>query len=130
MTEHADEQVDVEALLKRSRTRANTLFYVVIALSAVIFIFYGSALVDKIRALTAGVSGSYAAAEKQSQLWRKNISCVGGPPKWVETTNNFKVDATVCPSGDILIRVMAPDNSEYLRWLELDNVVSGEQRGQ
>jgi hypothetical protein len=122
MAEYVDEIPDIEALLKRSKTRANRLFYVVIALSAIIFIFFGASLVDKIRALTAGVSGSYAAAEKQSELWRKNISCVGAPPNFVDAANNLKVDATICSSGDIFVHVITPDNREVYQWVSVEDM--------
>jgi hypothetical protein len=91
---------------------------------AVALITAGPQWIDKGRALALGVKGGSAAeAEKQAQLWRKNLSCSAAPFAWFNTPSTVKVDATICDSGDIFVRASAPDNSNYFKWVPLEDVL-------
>ncbi len=66
---------------------------------------------------------SVADAEKQAQLWRKNLSCSAAPFSWYNNPSNIKIDATICDSGDIFVRAATPGNGQFFKWLPLEDVV-------
>jgi hypothetical protein len=79
---------------------------------------------DRIGAFVQKTGGdSLAQAKQQNELWRKNISCLGAPSAWFESTANVKIDATICDSGDIFVQAMTPDNKPHMSWIALDDVV-------
>jgi len=91
---------------------------------AVALITAGPQWIDKGRALALGIQGGSASeAEKQAMLWRKNLSCSAAPFAWFNNPSNIKVDATICDSGDILVRANTPENSQFFKWLPLEDVV-------
>lgn len=91
---------------------------------AVALITAGPQWIDKGRALALGIKGGSASeAEKQALLWRKNLSCSAAPFAWFNNPSNIKVDATICDSGDILVRANTPENAQFFKWLPLDDVV-------
>jgi hypothetical protein len=71
-------------------------------------------------------SDSYLVAERQSELWRKNLSCSASPFSWYENPRNMRVDATICESGDVFVRVSTPDNRNFFEWVDVDAVVHGQ----
>lgn len=89
---------------------------------AVALITAGPQWIDKAKAMKLGVR-SAAEAERQAQLWAKNASCAGVPAKGFLSPTNVAVDATICDSGDILVRAVTPQNSQIFKWLPLDDVV-------
>ena len=66
---------------------------------------------------------SYKDALAQNKLWKKNISCGGAPSSWYVNPHNVKIDATICSSGDILVRAATPESSDFLRWVPVDEVI-------
>jgi len=123
MTTDVGQPPDFEQLIKQSRTKANKLFYLVIVLFVLFFISLVTAAPRWIdRAFAPAGTDSLDRAKEQSALWHKNASCAGSPPQWVEAANNLKVDTRVCPSGDVLIRVVTLDNMEVYRWVSIDDV--------
>lgn len=89
---------------------------------AVALVTAGPQWVDKAKSLKLGVR-SAAEAERQAELWAKNASCAGVPAKGFLSPTNVAVDATICDSGDILVRAVTPQNAQVYKWLPLDDVV-------
>ena len=89
---------------------------------AVALVTAGPQWIDKFRGMRLGVK-SAAESEKQAALWAKNASCAGMPAKGFLSPRNVAVDATICDSGDILVRAVTPQNAEIFKWLPLDDVV-------
>ncbi|AOS79121.1 hypothetical protein Q5W_09180 [Hydrogenophaga sp. PBC] len=65
-----------------------------------------------------------AIAEQQDRLWRKNLTCAQSPFDWFTNQNNIRTDATICKSGDVLVRVKHPDTEFYFQWVPVDAVVN------
>lgn len=89
----------------------------------VLFPTFGMALitalpdwVDSIHAYTQGVyDKKYSELLEMNQLYQNNLDCLGGPPIWYKAANAGRiVDATVCPSGDLFVRVGVPDDTSPL----------------
>jgi hypothetical protein len=60
------------------------------------------------------------AADQQNEIWEKNFECTRKQAfREVITRHNVKVGTIVCPSGDVLFRVEAPDSPAVLRWVGL-----------
>jgi hypothetical protein len=89
---------------------------------AVALVTAGPQWIDKLKGMRLGVK-SAADSEKQAALWAKNASCAGMPAKGFLSPRNVAVDATICDSGDILVRAVTPQNAEIFKWLPLDDVV-------
>lgn len=80
--------------------------------------------IDKARATWSGVnSESLVDAKKQSELWRRNLTCAASPYSWYNNPSNVKVDATICDSGDIFVRASTPANGQFFKWIPLEEVV-------
>lgn len=71
---------------------------------------------------------SFAAAEKQQEMWRRNLSCSALPFDWYQNPNNIKVDAVICKSGDVFVRASTPESQSFYQWIPLDDVVQ-QQKG-
>jgi hypothetical protein len=69
-------------------------------------------------------SSSFAEAEHQSALWRKNLSCSAAPFNWYRNPRNTRVDARICESGDVFVRVSAPDGQTAFQWVDVDAIVA------
>src|SRR5215210_3266555 len=95
---------------------------------AIALITAGPQWIDKAKSMKLGVR-SAAEAERQAQLWAKNASCAGVPAKGFLSPTNVAVDATICDSGDILVRAVTPQNSQVFKWLPLDDVVRTDATG-
>jgi hypothetical protein len=74
-------------------------------------------------------SGSYAAAERQIALWSKNSSCSQTPYAWYRNPRHVQVDATICDSGDVLVRAQAPGGEVHFQWIEVEPIVGGQPGG-
>lgn len=86
--------------------------------------------IDRGLALYNGTDNlSWAAAERQRALWLKNITCPQAPFAWYHNARNARVDATICDSGDVLIRAFTPDNHYRMEWIGLDQVLGGAPAG-
>jgi hypothetical protein len=79
---------------------------------------------DKAQALYNNIHGrSYAESDRQRALWEKNIACFEQPSASNGNPANVRVNATVCPSGDVLIRVLPPYGRSHFEWVELDRIL-------
>lgn len=67
---------------------------------------------------------SYEEAVKENSLWHKNASCAAAPYAWYTAPTKVKVDATICDSGDVFVRVSSPGSSPKIKWLSVDDVIS------
>ncbi len=80
--------------------------------------------VDKAQAMFNGVEDrSWEQAKAQQEAWRDNLTCSAAPFDWYSTPENLKVDATICNSGDIFVRVATPRQGNFYQWVLLDAIV-------
>lgn len=82
--------------------------------------------IDSVQAAWNGVANrTNAEAERQQALWEKNVSCWSAPFAWHNNPSNVRVNATTCPSGDVLVRVSTPgpDSRTFLEWVELSRIL-------
>ncbi|HEU4969498.1 hypothetical protein [Sphingomonas sp.] len=81
--------------------------------------------VEKYRSARLGLNGkTVAEAEQQNDLWKRNLACASAPFSWYSNPSNVKVDATICDSGDILVRASTPSNGQFFKWVPIDDVVA------
>jgi hypothetical protein len=81
----------------------------------------GPQWLDKVKSYRLGVT-SAAESEKQAALWQKNRACASLDSGGYVSPSNVSVDATICRSGDILVRAVTPQSKEFFKWLPLDDV--------
>jgi hypothetical protein len=80
--------------------------------------------IDMVQKRAQGINRATAAeAEKQTLLWKRNLSCSASPFSWYNNPSNIKIDATICDSGDIFVRAITPTNDQFFKWLPLEDVV-------
>ena len=72
---------------------------------------------------------SFRVAEQQNALWRKNLACSARPFNWYHNPRNTRVDAQICPSGDVFVRVSTPDDRTFFEWVDVDSLVTQGQAG-
>lgn len=89
---------------------------------AVALVTAGPQWADTARGWKLGVK-SASDSNKQALLWQKNATCGANPAKGFLSPRNVAVDATICDSGDILVRAVTPQNTPIYKWLPLDDVV-------
>ena len=76
---------------------------------AISFLSAAPQWVDKAQAMFNGVEDrGWDEAKQQQDAWRANLTCSAAPFDWYSTPENLKVDATICNSGDIFVRVATP----------------------
>lgn len=63
--------------------------------------------------------GKSQEAIEQRDAWSRNLSCGQAPYDWYVTPNNVKVDATICRSGDVLVRYELPMGKGSYKWVEV-----------
>ena len=132
MTDYGDKQPEFEELIKKSRTKSKSWFFTVLVLWPSVFVALISAApqwYDKIQGMRLGVR-SAADAERQAALWAKNASCVGQQSKGYLSPRNVAVSATICDSGDILIRAVTSNGTQIYKWVPLDDVVRANSPGE
>jgi hypothetical protein len=64
--------------------------------------------------------GNYRAALKENELWKENIECAAAPFAGLANPNNVEVDAVVCLSGNVLVRIKPPQREVTYKWVPLD----------
>jgi hypothetical protein len=64
--------------------------------------------------------GQYKAAMKESELWKENIECAAAPFDGLTNKHNVAVDAVVCQSGNVLVRVKPPEKKTAYKWVPLE----------
>lgn len=62
-------------------------------------------------------------ALRENRLWQDNIDCAAAPFDGLANKQNVQVDAVVCRSGNVLVRVKPPEASTAYKWVPLDSVV-------
>jgi hypothetical protein len=78
--------------------------------------------IEKYKSYRLGVV-SAAESEKQAALWQKNRECASLESGGYLSPSDVSVDATICKSGDILVRAVTKQNREIFKWLPLADVV-------
>ncbi|WP_426318534.1 hypothetical protein [Pseudoduganella sp. R-43] len=58
--------------------------------------------------------------DKQFALWTKNVSCVEAPFAGVLNEFNVQTSATICKSGDVLVRFIGPGDKRAYRWVPVE----------
>jgi hypothetical protein len=77
--------------------------------------------VELTRSARAGVPfGQANAALQQQDLWSKNMLCTGAPFDGLLNEYNVQVDATICRSGDVLVRFWGPQDKKAYRWVPVE----------
>ena len=70
------------------------------------------------RSMKAGVPfGKSEAALQQQDLWSKNMLCTSAPFDGLTNEYNVRTDATICKSGDVLVRFLGPKDRKAYRWV-------------
>ena len=70
-----------------------------------------------------GVSfGDTEKAETSNKMWRKNLGCTTQPLDPYITTSKVEVDATICESGDVFVRITTPNNKNFFEWVSLEEI--------
>lgn len=64
--------------------------------------------------------GTSADAELQLALWNKNLRCIQTPFVGVTNEFNIQTDATVCKTGDVLVRFVGPNDMQAYRWVPVE----------
>ena len=64
------------------------------------------------------------AAERQNALWRKNLPCTSAPMDIFLSPQNLKVDATICNSGDVFVKIFTPDNEGRFYWVDVESLAA------
>ncbi len=76
---------------------------------------------ELIRSMRAGVPfGQSSIALQQDDLWAKNMNCTSAPFDGLINDLNVQVDATICKSGDVLVRYKAPREKQAYRWVPVE----------
>ncbi len=84
--------------------------------------------VDKGQALLNGIKDrGWEEAKQQQDAWRTNLTCSAAPFDWYSTPENLKVDATICNSGDIFVRVTTPQQGNFYQWVLLKSIVKDKE---
>jgi hypothetical protein len=68
--------------------------------------------------------GTSKIAEMRNEMWRKNMTCGMAPMDPLINDFNVAVDATICKSGDVLIRVTTPAKKQFFEWVSTDAIFS------
>jgi hypothetical protein len=68
--------------------------------------------------------GDVARAEEQRRLWEKNFDCTAQLSyQEVQTQEKVLVKVGTCPSGDVLINAILPDeNKQVFQWVSIDRL--------
>lgn len=62
-------------------------------------------------------------AKRQHDLWKRNLECTMRPMELFLSPTNVKVDATVCDSGDVFVRIFTPANEGRFHWVDVNHLV-------
>ena len=79
------------------------------------------------RTFTTGAEyGRTLEAGDQHEMWQRNYQCLKDtPPTTVKNSFNVEISSLVCPSGDILLSGLRPDEAiPHFKWVSLEYVVS------
>lgn len=72
--------------------------------------------IDRGLAVVKGIQDDrLSIAIERNRLFSRNLSCTGAPYQWYrEPTTGRVIDATLCPTGDLFVRVLVPDETSQL----------------
>jgi hypothetical protein len=72
--------------------------------------------VDSAIALMKGVrDATNSELMERHRLYTRNLDCIGAPFQWYrEPAQGRIIDATLCPTGDLFVRVRVPDDTSQL----------------
>lgn len=73
--------------------------------------------------------GQYKSAMKENELWKENIHCAAAPFDGLTNKHNVAVDAVVCQSGAVLVRVKPPEKQTTYKWVPLESVTPDRTAG-
>ena len=80
--------------------------------------------VETLRAKSLNVAfGESKNAKEQDDVWRTNLACASAPLDPFVNAHNVKVDATICKSGDVLVKFFSPDGKTSYKWVAVNNVI-------
>lgn len=70
----------------------------------------------------------YSELMQQHVLWQTNVDCLTAPPNWYTSVTGREVDATICPTGDLFLQVVWPDDNaqtprQTQRFISIDEIV-------
>lgn len=68
--------------------------------------------------------GQSSNAKEQDNLWKINLSCTAAPLDPLVTIHNIKVDATICKSGDVFVRIFSPTGEPFYKWVAVNAVIN------
>jgi hypothetical protein len=68
--------------------------------------------------------GQSSMATIQNEMWKKNLKCSAAPFDWYKNDSNVMVDGTICQSGDVLVRVEAPNKETNFWWVPVDGLIN------
>lgn len=78
-------------------------------------------LLELNRAREAKVAFGWSAASLQQQdLWAKNMRCAEAPFEGQPNAAAVRVAATICKSGDVLVRFVGPEERTAYRWVPVE----------
>lgn len=63
-------------------------------------------------------------AMEQNTFWKANLECMTAPFEWVANPSNVKVDGTICPSGDIMIRISTPTGETVFKGFLVEDILN------
>lgn len=73
---------------------------------------------------------SVPGAKRQNELWETNLECTRTAKTQTVTDKlNTQVSVTMCPSGDVLVRVQQPDSRQILKWIDVKEFLGSSSRG-
>lgn len=73
--------------------------------------------------------GNSSSAKLQDDMWQKNLACTSAPIDPLSTANNVQVDATICKSGDVLVKIFSPDGNKFYSWVSINSVMTTKSSG-
>jgi len=79
--------------------------------------------INVIKGLAIGVETSKVSySEYQHKLWMKNVNC-NLSLSTIKTIENSSLSIGACPTGDIQINIIAPDDDKrFVRWFDFDEL--------
>jgi len=76
----------------------------------------GSAYIKGVKA------GDSDKAILSNKMWIKNFECTTLPYEPFVTPTNTEVDATICKSGDVLIKIRTANNEQFFEWVAVEKI--------
>ena len=58
----------------------------------------------------------------RNEMWRKNMTCGMAPLDPLINEFNVAVDATICKSGDVLVRMITPNQKHFFECVSVDTM--------